>query len=544
MRFAKAALAGALSLGTLAPALAQAEGGTLVVCTPRSTQGMNPAQFWSVASADSANPVYNRLVEIERGGTEIVPALATAWEVSEDGLTYTFTLREGVKWHSSAAFTPSRTFNADDVIFSIERYRDPEHFFHDVGGGNQFFQYTDFDEEIASIEKLDDLTVAITLKTPNAVFLENLTGEQMSIQSAEYAQAMMDAGTPETVDLDPIGTGPFSFVAFRKEAFTRYRKFEDYWAIEAGHPEKGALVDELVLVVTPDATVRLTKVRSGECQIAIGPNAADVITLKETPEEGIKLLEAPGAATGLVYFKDGALSETDDRHPIGDARVRQAFSHAIDKEAIIETVFGGVTGSVANTFVPPGIRGRVELEPYERDIEKAKALLADAGYPDGFDIPFWVAELGRSYMPNAQRTAELIQADLAEIGINAEIVSMDYAELRSRRGAMEHVYMSFSGYIMDYPHPNGAMEGMFNCPSGWSSICDDEIDRLYAAGKVEMDRAVADTIYADMQARFREVLPVIPLANPVEFAVLAPQVQDFRIHTFGGLPFWGVSLAE
>jgi dipeptide transport system substrate-binding protein len=541
MNLVRTFIAGALTSLISAGLQSTASAETLVVCTPRSVQNLNAAQQWVTPSVDVMNAMHNRLVEIERGGTKLVPGLATSWEISEDGLIYTFHLRKGVKWHSNPLFTPTRDFNADDVIFTIDRYRDPNHFFHGVGVGSQYFDYTKIDKNIVEMKKVDDYTLQITLAKPTAVFLEQMASESVSIQSAQYGEAMKDAGTPDQVDLQPIGTGPFRFVAFQKEVMTRFAKFDDYWAIKEGDASRGALVDDLVVVVTPDPTVRLAQVKAGECNILIDPSAADVLDLVSTPVEGLALATVPGTSTGLLYYPLLPFSGADQRVPMGDMKVRQAFAHAIDKQAIIEAVFGGATGTVATSFVPPPIPGFVELEPYSRDVEKAKQLLAEAGYPDGFTIELWLAPLNRSYMPNSQRAAELVQADLAEVGVKVNIIAMDMAELRQKRRDAKYAYMAFSGLNMDYPHANAAVDGMFSC-GGWSTVCDEEIERLYQAGKVELDKEKSADIYAHLQKRFREVLPVLPLANPIEFQVVSSNVQNYKIHTLGGQAFWGVSI--
>jgi len=173
---------------------------TLVYCSEGSPEGFNPQFFTTGTTADASSvPIYNRLVEFQIGTTKVVPALAESWRESADGLTYTFKLRKGVKFHSNAKFKPTRDFNADDVLFSYNRMADPNHPFAKVTPGQTYAYFEDMgmDKIVASLEKVDDYTVRYHLKHPEAPFIANLGMDFSSILSAEYADKMKAAGTPE-----------------------------------------------------------------------------------------------------------------------------------------------------------------------------------------------------------------------------------------------------------------------------------------------------------------------------------------------------------
>ena len=196
---------------------------TLVYCSEGSPEGFNPALYTAGTTFDaSSRQVYNRLVEFEPGTTNIQPGLAESWTVSDDGLEYTFNLRQDVTFHTTDWFTPSRPFNADDVLFSFERQWKADHPYHGVSGGTyEYFNSMGFQERLKSIEKVDEHTVKFVLNEPDAPFIANMGMDFASILSAEYADQMMQAGTPEQVDLQPVGTGPFPFVAYQKDAVIR-----------------------------------------------------------------------------------------------------------------------------------------------------------------------------------------------------------------------------------------------------------------------------------------------------------------------------------
>ena len=246
--------------------LASAQAKTLVYCSEGSPGNFNPMLNTAGTTFDATHPVYGRLIEFKPGETATEPGLAQSWDVSPDGKVYTLHLRPGVKWHSNAQFKPTRDFNADDVLFSFDRQAKADSPYHKVSGGNyQYYADMKLDKLIVSLEKLDPMTVRFTLSAPNAPFLSDLAMEFASIQSAEYADTLMKAGKPEQIDQVPIGTGPFSFVAYQPDATIRYRRFDGFWG------EKAKL-DALVFSINKDPAIRLAKLRANECQVAAYPS--------------------------------------------------------------------------------------------------------------------------------------------------------------------------------------------------------------------------------------------------------------------------------
>ncbi len=233
---------------------------TFVYCSEGSPENFTPALNTTGTSFDAARPVYSQLVRFVRGTTEVTSDLADKWDVSEDGKVITFHLRKGVKWHSGVnGFTPTRDFNADDVLFSFNRQWKPDHPYAKVSGGKyDYFSDMDMPKLLASIEKKDDYTVVFTLTQPNAPILANLAMDFATIQSAEYADYLMKKGTPEQFDQIPVGTGPFQFVTYQKDAVIRFKANPNYYG---GKPK----IDDLVYAITPDPTSRLAKLKTGEC---------------------------------------------------------------------------------------------------------------------------------------------------------------------------------------------------------------------------------------------------------------------------------------
>lgn len=359
---------GMLKLGLSLVAMtvaASVQAKTLVYCSEGSPEGFNPQLFTSGTTYDASSvPLYNRLVEFKIGTTEVIPGLAEKWEVSEDGKTYTFHLRKGVKWHDNKEFKPTRELNADDVVFSFDRQKNAQNPYHKVSGGSyEYFEGMGLPELISEVKKVDDNTVQFVLTRPEAPFLADLAMDFASILSKEYADAMMKAGTPEKLDLNPIGTGPFQLQQYQKDSRIRYKAFDGYWGTK---PK----IDTLVFSITPDASVRYAKLQKNECQVMPYPNPADIARMKQ--DKSINLMEMPGLNVGY-------LSYNVQKKPLDDVKVRQALTYAVNKDAIIKAVYQGA-GVSAKNLIPPTMWGyNDDVQDYTYDPEKAKALLKEAG---------------------------------------------------------------------------------------------------------------------------------------------------------------------
>ena len=478
----------------------------------------------------SSKPIYNRLIEFERGGTKTVPALAESFTVSDDGLVYTFKLRPGVKWHTTKDFTPTRNFNADDVVFSFERQLDPNNAYHKVSGGTyEYFESMDMGKLLKSVEKVDDLTVKFTLAAPQAPFIANMAMDFASIMSAEYADAMMKAGTPEKVDLNPVGTGPFQLVAYQPDAMIRFKANADYWGGKAA-------IDNLIFAITPDASVRYQKLKAGECQVMAYPNPADLPAMAKDP--AVNLLKQEGLNVGYLAFNT-------EKKPFDDVRVRKALSMAVNKPAIIDAVFQGA-GTAAKNPIPPTIwsyNDAVVDDPY--DPAAAKKLLAEAGVT-GLKPKLWAMPVSRPYNPNAKRMAEMIQADWKAVGVDAEIVSYEWGEYLKRSQAGEHETVLL-GWTGDNGDPDNFLFALLSCEAAKSGNnrarwCNPEFNELITKAQQSSDLAERTKLYEQAQLVFKREAPWLPIAHSVVYQPLAKNVVDFKIDPFGAHIFYGVDI--
>ena len=526
--WSRAALLAAVSIVALGGA-AQAK--TLVYCSEGSPEGFNPQLYTAGTTFDASSvPIYNRLLEFERGDTKTVPGLAESFTVSDDGLTYTFKLRQGVKWHATKNFKPTRDFNADDVVFSFERQRDPNHPYHKVSGGTyEYFDAMDMGKLLTSVEKVDDHTVRFTLTAPQAPFLANMAMDFASILSAEYADAMLKAGTPEKVDLEPVGTGPFQLVAYQRDAVIRYKANPDYWAGKAP-------IDNLVFAITPDASVRYQKLKAGECQVMAFPNPADLAAMKADP--AINLMHQEGLNVGYLAFNT-------EKKPFDDVRVRKALNLAVNKQAIIDSVFQGA-GEAAKNPIPPTIWSYNDaVKDYPHDPEEAKKLLAEAG-AGGLKTRLWAMPVSRPYNPNAKRMAELIQADWKAVGVDAEIVSYEWGEYLKRSQAGEHETVLL-GWTGDNGDPDNFLFALLSCEAAKAGNnrarwCNEEFNDLITKAQRSNDLAERTRLYEEAQLVFKREAPWVTIAHSVVYQPVRKEVVDFKIDPFGKNNFYGVDL--
>ena len=528
------ALGAAMAALLVGPALAD----TLVVCTEASPATLNPQLSTANTVFDVGAQVYDELVETQRGTSTVIPALATSWEITPDGLSATFHLRHGVSFQASASFTPTRDMNADDVVFSFDRMRDPANPFNKVGGGT----FDEFDsllrDRLANVVKVDDDTVRFELKEPVAPLLGILSMPSFAILSAEYAARMQAAGTPARLDTAPIGTGPFSFVAFQRDTSVRFRAFPQTWAKAAGLEDRSPKVDNLVFSITPDPAVRLAKLRANECQIAKYPSPTDFASIQADPS--LVLDRAPMASMGYIAFRA-------DRPPFDKLEVRQALAEAIDLSHLVSAVFQG-TGTPTAAMVSESLWGHddhVRLRSY--DPAAAKALLAKAGYPNGFGTEIWAIPVARAYMPSGRQAAEMIQADWARIGVHADIVTYDWGEYLRRVRAGE-APVGMLGGTWDYPDPSQLLYGYFACPDGkprpgnWSRWCDAEYSDLVSRANVISDQAERAKLYVQAQDVFAQQVPAVLFASTDAYSAEQRSVVGFKVQVMGGTPFSGVSL--
>ncbi len=507
---------------------------TLVYCSEGSPEGFDPALFTAGTTFDaSSRTVYNRLVEFKHGSTELEPGLAESWSVSDDGKEYTFKLRPGVKFQTTDFFTPTRDFNADDVIFSMERQYKAENPWNKyvAGASYEYFDGMGFPTLIKAIEKVDDLTVKFVLNSAEAPFLANLGMDFASIVSKEYADKLTADGKAEQLNQQPLGTGPFTFVAYQTDAVIRYKANPDYWG--GKQP-----VDDLVFAITTDAAVRAQKLKAGECHITVYPNSADVAELKA--DENLVVSEKEGL--NIAY-----LAYNTKQAPFDKVEVRKALNMAVNKQAIVDAVFQGAAAVAKNPIPPTMWSYNDAIEDDKFDPEAAKKLLADAGV-SGLKMKIWAMPVARPYMLNARRAAELMQADLANIGVEVEIVSHEWAEYlklskeETRDGAV------ILGWTGDNGDPDNFLDTLLGCDAlggnNRAQWCNKEFDALVTKAKETADVAERTKLYEEAQVIFKKEAPWNTIDHSLVAIPMSKKVTGFVQDPLGYHRFDGVDITE
>ncbi|WP_299088015.1 ABC transporter substrate-binding protein [uncultured Metabacillus sp.] len=456
--------------------------------------------------------IFETLVSYGEQDTTLHPGLAESWTVSEDALTYTFKLRQGVTFHDGT------DFNAEAVVFNFNRWMN--------GNEDQFPYYSMFGgykgEEshvIKEVKAIDEHTVQFVLNRPQAPFLKNLAMSPFGIASPAAVEKY-----GEDFRKNPVGTGPFKFVEWKQNDRIVLEKNENYWL--KGYPK----LNQVIFRVIPENTARLNALVNGEIDLMDGVNNSDEETI--TGNDQLQLIERPSMNVGYLGF-------TTNRPPFDNKLVRQALSHAIDKQAIIDAFYGGKAEPAKNPM-PPSIEGyNDEIKDYEYDQEKAKQLLAEAGYPDGFEMDLWAMPVARPYMPEGMKVAEVIQASFAEIGVKANIQSVDWATYLDKA-----VKGEFDAYMLGWTGDNGDPDNFLYTlldkdsigSNNYSYYSNDKLHEVLIKAQTETNQETRNELYKQAQEIIHEDAPWVPLVHSTPLLAGSSDLANYLPHPTGSEP--------
>jgi len=504
---------------------------SIIYCSEGSPETFNPQLVTSGVTIDATSKqLYNRLIAFSSDDNSISPSLAKSWHVTRDQKKITFYLRKNVHFHQTAYFTPTRTLNADDVLFSFNRILDNNHIFHHVSGGKYpFFQSVGFAELIDSVERINDYTIRFNLNRADSSFLANLATDFSAILSKEYALQLIKQNKIEQIDHHPIGTGPFKLKEYRTNSFIRYLPHQDYW-------DKKSSLKQLVFDITPSNTGRLTKLLAGECDIVAYPIAHQKI--RENP---LLTLES------VTAFNIGYLGFNTTKFPFDNKLVRRAVAHAINKQAILNTVyFGDAEAESATSIIPPSSWAYDNAIPViEYSIPKAKQLLVEAGLHEGLTIDLWAMPVQRAYNPDALTMAKLIQADLQKIDIKVNIVSYNWQEFLRRLALGEHQSVLL-GWSADHPDPDNFFTPLLGCASAEMGSnrtfwCNKTFDELIHKSRMTTNIKQRKAFYQQAMLITAQETPLFPIAHSKRFQARSTAIKGKLLSSFGGIDFSGVS---
>ncbi|MBU8880663.1 ABC transporter substrate-binding protein [Bacillus sp. FJAT-29790] len=450
--------------------------------------------------------IFEKLLVYGESDTSVHPALAEDWEVSDDNLTYTFKLRKGVKFHDGT------DFNADAVVFNFERWMN--------GDADKYPYYTMFGgfkgEEghvIDEVKALDEHTVQFVLNRPQAPFLKNIAMSPFGIASPTAIEKDGDKFRQ-----NPVGTGPFKFVEWKQNDRIVLEKNPEYW--QEGYPK----LNKVIFRVIPENTSRLNALANGEIDLMDGLNNSDEESVLSNAN--LQIIERPSMNVGYIAF-------TVNRPPFDNKLVRQALSHAIDKKSIIDSFYGGKAQAAVNPM-PPSIEGYNDaIQDYPYDLDKAKELLAEAGFSNGFEMDLWAMPVARPYMPEAMKVAEVIQESFSKIGVKANIQTVDWATYldKAAKGEFDTFMLGWTG---DNGDPDNFIYTLLDKDSigsnNYSYYSNDELHDILIEAQTETDQEKRNELYKKAQEIIKEDAPWVPLVHSTPLLAASKNLQNYLPH--------------
>lgn len=490
---------------------------------PTNPTTLDPGRVSDGDTIDLLQQVYEGLVGWSTDNT-VEPRLAEKWEVIEDGKAYKFTLRQGVKFHNGKVMT------SEDVKWSIERNVRKGVNENTYGYINDIVGLMDYREgkapEITGIETPDPQTVIIRIPTPRAYFLGKMTFMVTAIMPKDAVPADSEITTPEQM----IGTGPFKVARYVREQLIELVANKDYYG---GAPK----VDKIQRPVIKDAATRLNKYKAGELDL-VAVERQDVVALQNDPQykDQVKAFDRPS----LFYLglNQNTVKEFQDR------RVRRAIGMAIDRAAIVENQLGGLN-TVATGIVPPGMPGhRPDAAALPFNVEEAKKLLAEAGFPDGKGFPALEMNF-REARPDIRVVAEAVASQLKEnLNITVNLRTMEWRAYLEKYDAKQLTFYHMR-WMADYLDPENFLSYMLATygPENKHGYNNPEFDRLCREADAGLDQAKRLALYATAEDIALQDAPWIPVYYQKDFELIHPRVKGLRESLFGHLPHTTVSLS-
>jgi len=498
-----AVLAVLAALGLVTSASAAPPKDAIVIGLVAEPVTMDPPQITDLNSARVTKRIFEGLVAQELGSYKLVPGLAQSWDISKDGLTYTFKLRPNVKFHDG---TP---FNAEAVKFVFERQLNDKGPYYATG---TYPYVKGFLGNVAGVEVLDAGTVQIKLKAPLAPFLQYLAHQSLFMFSPESLKKW-----GKDVVKHPVGTGPFKLDAWEPGVRVVLARNDEYWG---GAPK----IRQAIYVPIVEAQARLVALKTGDIDLTMDVPPDSLDELRRDPN--VVVAESNSSAVWYVML--------NTRHPIlKDRRVRQALNHAVNKDAIIRDILRG-TAIVSRGPMSPvyGTFYEDNTARYPHDLDKARALLREAGHPNGFELTFLVPESG-SGMQSPVEMATVIQANLAQIGVRAKIQTMEWgAYLRKYLEQPDMAEMSWNPSIGDPDHMMYMLLSSDRFPPAFNAgyYQNDRVDDLLRRARTTVDEKARVPLYREAQKLVVEDAPWIFVDHGKQVIVHRKRVQGFKLH--------------
>ena len=520
----------------------------LIYCTNASGFSFNPQTADAGTSMNVVTEqIYNKLFEIKNHSATVTPSLATSYSISDDGKTILINLRKGVKFHHTPWFTPTRDFNAEDVVFSINRVlghdtylpilnqdnpthdKNPQYrVFHEQAKKVRFpyFDSIKLNQKIKSVSAVNPYLVKIELFEPDSSILSHLASQYAIIFSQEYTYQLSADDNLAQLDTHPVGTGPYQVQDYVYNQYVRLLRNDNYW-------NKDAKIQHIVVDLSSDRTGRLVKFFNNECQIAAYPEVSQLGLLHDN-DERYYLQSADGMNLSYLAFNF-------NKPLMQDAQIRQAISRSINRARIVRNIYHN-TATVANNIIP-NVSWASSVNTPEFDFDyspkQAKKILQDKK----LHLTMWVLNEEQMYNPSPLKTAELIKWDLAQTGVEVKVRSVTRTFLLEQLNhATEDYDMILTGWLAGNLDPDGFMRPILSCDTknevaNLSNWCNPKFNEL-------MDNALTSTALSDRAKDYNAAqdlvlneLPIIPIANVKRFLVASSKVKGVQITPFGSMNF-------
>lgn len=500
-----------------------------VYCVSGTVTTFNPQMASGGLVVDTlAAQLYDRLLDVDPYTYRLIPELAERWEVLDDGATYRFHLRRNVSFQKTNWFSPTRTLNADDVVFSFQRIFDRRSPWHNVNGGNYpYFDSLQFADAVQSVKKRDKYTVDIRLNSPDASFLWHMATHYAPVLSAEYASQLSKKDRQEQLDRQPVGTGPFQLSQYRTGQYIRLARNPRYWK---GVPR----MQQVVIDMGAGGTGRLSKLLTGECDVLAYPAASQISVLRNDPR--LRLTLRPGMNIAYLAFNTR-------KAPLDQPAVRQALSLAVNNERLMASIYYG-TAETAASILPRAswaYDGNAKVTEYNP--QKSRQQLQALGVKD-LHLTLWVPSSSQSWNPSPLKTAELIQADLAQVGVRVTIVPVEGRFQEARLMTMNHD-LTLTGWATDSNDPDSFFRPLLSCAAigsqtNFAHWCDAAFDETLHKALLSQQLASRIDYYNQAQTLLAQALPVLPLASSLRLQAYRYDIHGLVLSPFGNASFAGV----
>jgi len=504
-----------------------------VYCVNGQVNTFNPQKAGSGLTVDTlAAQLYDRLLDVDPYTYRLVSELADSWEVLDNGATYRFHLRRNVQFQTTAWFTPTRPLNADDVVFSFQRIFDRNNPWHSVNGASYpYFDSLQFADTVKSVRKIGEYSVEFRLAQPDASFLWHLATHYASVMSAEYAAKLTKADRQEMLDREPVGTGPFKLREYRAGQFIRLARHDNFWR---GKP----LMPQVVIDLGSGGTGRLSKLLTGECDVLAWPAASQLSILRDDPR--LRLTLRPGMNIAYLGFNT-------NKAPLNNPAVRHALALAINNQRLMQSIYYGTAETAASILPRASWAYDNDAKITEYDPARAKAQLEALGVQN-LTLQLWVPTSSQAWNPSPLKTAELIQADLAQVGVTVVIVPVEGRFQEARLMDMNHD-LTLAGWATDSNDPDSFFRPLLSCAairsqSNVAHWCNREFDEVLQKALSSQQLAARIEAYDEAQRMLAKELPVLPLASSLRLQASRYDIKGLVLSPFGNASFAGVSRDE